>query len=677
MSSLLKILVDVNCQVYCDYEFKGEATPGSIYRIEMRKGKYILEFKQGDNCLISQEFEMKSNDEDCLLRLSLAEIAEKYQREDRYNKIESLDVVVISDHDGRWLVNRETREKVSIKYNIQEISNFDKCGLLYVNIGGECYWDYDDGVIIDIYAPFNHYYAYKGGKWGCINKLGEVQIPIIYDKPIYFRNPYATVAELNGKKLFINKWGESVYEDLYQLIEDEKPFVDGYCIVVKGLYSGIIDNQGNFIVPLGRYRIKRSNLFSIIWVREKNRLGIFSKGCDVTIMDILRQISSFKKEGSVEYSCQFKDIEVCDDAIIAVQDGNSIVFDFGGRVVLNLKYSLVRAYYQLKLPNEGYIAQAQVVLLNGKFGCLNTATGDFKYITTERCREMALDIHEAIPCEYDYVADLNYKLFSANDASFSGDLCFYNRTKLPLKEIRYFVRKAPFGELNYYYYEDDGELFERLFPNPQSYYLFIDTETTGLICSKDDNNQKDMPYLVQVAMLFYDKDFNIIAEKNIIVAPDNYTIPIESTKVHGITNEYAIINGKQRKQVMGYLKSVFDTVNVIIGHNLDFDLSVIEEEFYRELFKGVVTFPYFEYGDEEWPNRRFYKAEKLIDTMKIGAEICKIPSTKKGEKYKWPKLDELYRSLFDKSFQGQHNALNDVKATEECFEELRRRKLIK
>lgn len=83
----------------------------------------------------------------------------------------------------------------------------------------------------------------------------------------------------------------------------------------------------------------------------------------------------------------------------------------------------------------------------------------------------------------------------------------------------------------------------------------------------------------------------------------------------------------------------------------------------------------YDFGDDI--EQRYYKADIIIDTMKLGADICKIPSTKKGEKYKWPKLDELYRALFGKSFQGQHNAMNDVRATEECFEELRRRKLIK
>ena len=60
--------------------------------------------------------------------------------------------------------------------------------------------------------------------------------------------------------------------------------------------------------------------------------------------------------------------------------------------------------------------------------------------------------------------------------------------------------------------------------------------------------------------------------------------------------------------------------------------------------------------------------------MKLGSEICKIPSAIKGEKYKWPTLDELYRTLFGTTSKGQHNALNDVKATYECYCQMIRNK---
>ena len=56
--------------------------------------------------------------------------------------------------------------------------------------------------------------------------------------------------------------------------------------------------------------------------------------------------------------------------------------------------------------------------------------------------------------------------------------------------------------------------------------------------------------------------------------------------------------------------------------------------------------------------------------MKMGCDICCIPSYKFGEKFKWPTLEELHAKLFNKSFNGQHNAINDIKATYECYFEM-------
>ena len=87
MNSILKILVDIPCEVYCDYELKGEATPQSIFRIELRKGTYILEFKQNGELLYSQEYNMLSSDEEDLMKVTLSDILAKKTREELTNQI--------------------------------------------------------------------------------------------------------------------------------------------------------------------------------------------------------------------------------------------------------------------------------------------------------------------------------------------------------------------------------------------------------------------------------------------------------------------------------------------------------------------------------------------------------------------------------------------------------------
>ena len=77
MASKLKILVDHTCDVFCDYELIGQAIPNKLFYCELRKGKYILEFKVKDDVenryIYTESFDyiMDSNDEEDLIRINL------------------------------------------------------------------------------------------------------------------------------------------------------------------------------------------------------------------------------------------------------------------------------------------------------------------------------------------------------------------------------------------------------------------------------------------------------------------------------------------------------------------------------------------------------------------------------------------------------------------------------
>lgn len=665
MSSILKILVDIECQVYCDYELKGTAFPNSILRIEMRKGNYILEFKKDNTCLLTQEYEMNSNDEEQMLRVSLGGKIEKYDREKKAKQIESIYADIEYDDKGAIIVNKETGETFHLHTNrlFGGINfPFDACGLVSVPNGDQ------------------------GNKWGCVNKIGEIQIPIIFDEPIRFKTPNVTVARLNGNSIFINKWGESIYESLYDIIADNEPFCDGFCIIAdKSRRYGIIDSKGGCVLPMDYSSIIRCWPLGkwtegCYLVKKDGRLGFFTvdipdrdpcygeivgviKSLDLlkSIKDRLKNIDKLYIEGSFLYCCENDDIKICDDYVKVIRNGATLFLDYDGNVLLK-GYEIIPYQYR-----DG----GQIVKKHGKYGCLNFPIYDSSSATDFG------KLQEIIPCEYDCLAWGDMQKVSDKNLRLG-----YEVTK---KVVEYFGKQDAQGNIHYYIYSSKGELLDdALTPNPGIYYMFIDTETTGLLPVeyKDKDYEylkKSMPFLVQVAVLFYDINFNKLSERSIIVAPDGYIIPSESAKIHGITNDYALKHGETRKQVMKYLKAAFNKAVVIIGHNIEFDLSVISTEIDREVWSdgicGWLCPPMYDFGDDI--DHRYYKADIIIDTMKLGADICKIPSTKKGEKYKWPKLDELYRALFGKSFQGQHNAMNDVRATEECFEELRRRKLIK
>ena len=294
MSSILKIVSDVECQVYCDYELKGDVTPGIIFRIEMRKGNYLLEFKRGDEVLLSKEYEMCSNDEERLLKVSLLEVVEKSLKEKRFKDIAALNVKVSRDYENNkaefFLENEDTHEKTRIPYNVSETDiyltkEFDECGLLAVNV---------DGVAVYEWGDFHEIFTrYEGGHWGCVDKLGNIQIPIIYDEPVFFHSPNITVAKLNDQLLFINKWNETVFDNKWDRIIDETPFLFGKCIVEKDRKQGVIDENGNEVLPLNDLKVYRIGEQGQLAVQVDNRWGLLDVDCKTLYPITLDSISYF------------------------------------------------------------------------------------------------------------------------------------------------------------------------------------------------------------------------------------------------------------------------------------------------------------------------------------------------------------------------------------------------
>ncbi len=1029
MSSLLKILVDSKCQVYCDYELIGEASPNSILRIELRKGNYILEFKQNDRVLLSKEYEMKSNDEECLLRVSLTEIVEKNEKDKREEEIAELNIDIQGKYwinNGVWLENKDTKEKTPIPYNVSEGYGFDESCLLNVNVGGKAE---EKEVGLDCGGRPIYNIVYNGGRWGCVNKLGNIQIPILYDNLIYFYSPRVAVAQLNGKLLFIDKWNKIVFENTCDEVVDETPFLFGKCIIEKDGKQGIIDENGNEVLPLvyskiirvgqrkqfavhtnekwglvddagkflfpsvfdsiddfyvGVYIVSIGNkvglidcfgrvVFPIVYdeidntwssydekentsdgsfilVKQDGLYGLYNKekqilpvefdeikrewtpsdskydylvlaskkhlwgvfdslgrtvvpnkynkveyekgffnecfvvekdgkwgyisidgntispiydsikvhnyhlrclivqlgerfglvsakgeqllpveyisisiepirgrsgyegyvfvmgedgfgiyaddgscivepvykkisaGCggfivtdkdgetglfdkkggvvlplsyedigyidtgviatksngvwqlwnyskgdglkkicwekdnidssfadcstpiqfksykkgqenqliiekeekkpyngfgynnyavidyrkcnyvinycddiqkvdvDCYVFDSVGKKGLYNKEGVLLYECTYDEIVVKDELIYTIHDGCYLIYNYDGKVVFEKKYKKEDILYGVCGKCGDRVSSAYLVTKDGKWGCLNYDLGGYDIETVSDVKK----VKEIVPCEYDYVAFQDKTLYTED----TKDIDMW---------IMYFVKRENNGILHYYKYQcndNSADIIEEwVWPYANARYLFIDTETTGLPKDRDAfyYESDKWPYLVQISMIILDSKMEKIAEEDIVLAPENFTIPESASDIHGITNEYAQKFGKNRKIVLECIRMLFQTVEYVIGHNVDFDINVLKAELYRK------------YGDLSWFDDPKYK---VIDTMKLGAEICKIPSYSYVEKYKWPTLDELYKALFGKTIQGRHNAMNDVKATEECFVELRRRKLI-
>ena len=187
--------------------------------------------------------------------------------------------------------------------------------------------------------------------------------------------------------------------------------------------------------------------------------------------------------------------------------------------------------------------------------------------------------------------------------------------------------------------------------------LFFDTETTGIPLNykAPSSDTQNWPRLVQLAWILTDELGNRIHVGNLIVKPDGFFIPADATKVHGITTQMAKEEGIPLAEAIEQFKVDLDMATSIVGHNIEFDKKIVGAEMIRLGLKDEL------------------EKKKSYCTMQSSIDFCKIPG-KYG--FKYPKLQELHRKLFNEDFDDAHNAMSDIEATEKCFWELRKRKLI-
>jgi len=189
-------------------------------------------------------------------------------------------------------------------------------------------------------------------------------------------------------------------------------------------------------------------------------------------------------------------------------------------------------------------------------------------------------------------------------------------------------------------------------------YLFFDTETTGLPrnwnAPVDDLN--NWPRMVQIAWVLY-KDGIKLSGSNFIIKPEGFEIPVESSKIHGITTASAAKEGTSLQEVLKEFHDSADRAEFLVAHNMSFDQMIVGAELLRK----------------NMPN--FLATKDRICNMEISTNFCAIPNVNRGG-YKWPKLSELHMKLFGKEFEDSHNAMADVEATAKCFWEMKRRQII-
>jgi len=182
-------------------------------------------------------------------------------------------------------------------------------------------------------------------------------------------------------------------------------------------------------------------------------------------------------------------------------------------------------------------------------------------------------------------------------------------------------------------------------------FLVFDCETTGLI-PKYTDDINDYPHIVQLSWIVYDEEENKIKEKDYIIK--HSYIPEESSKIHRITTQISQEKGEEMKYVLEQFIKDWNYCNMVIAHNLSFDMKMILAETQR-LNLHINT-----------------KSKIYYCTMKNSIDLCKIEikNNRKKTFYKYPKLYETFKTLYTKETIDEsklHNSLADIYLCMICF----------
>lgn len=186
----------------------------------------------------------------------------------------------------------------------------------------------------------------------------------------------------------------------------------------------------------------------------------------------------------------------------------------------------------------------------------------------------------------------------------------------------------------------------------KDYLLFVDTETSGLPqdWSKPYSDAENWPYIVQLAWIIYARDGREVKRENHYIMAKDYKISEISREIHGISEQFLLEHGEERKAVMQLIYNDLQQYQpLVVGHFMQLDYHMLGLGFYRAGLDNPL------------------KKLPAFCTMAITKDFLLPP----GQKYL--RLPELYMRLFGTPLLQEHNALVDAGATARCFFELWRR----
>ena len=171
--------------------------------------------------------------------------------------------------------------------------------------------------------------------------------------------------------------------------------------------------------------------------------------------------------------------------------------------------------------------------------------------------------------------------------------------------------------------------------------LIFDTETTSLYEDNLPPGDPDQPGIVQLAAIGLNNELGFNKDMFKFSAILNPFKPSTqgAIKVHGYTNEFVEEHGFNYKESFEYFESIIEEHNLIVGHNIEFDVNVYYSECIRMGMKTCI------------------KEKKTFCTMRSNYDIYQ----------RCLKLGTVYKYYTGHTIQNAHDAYADVEATKLIF----------
>ena len=485
--SILKIISDTNCMVRCDFQEVGNIQAGELYKLQLKKGCYILEFLVEDIAICSMDYTIETNDEEPLLRLNIKEQAEKKIMEQKFIRNKSTNVNIYLD-DDRYILDCEANNPIVIP------KGYD---LYYKSIDGQ-YLEDEAGylpfriTIVEERIEIGETDRSEKTLYGSLNKLGEIVIKPIYNTPVIFYNSEIARTARNKCLIHVNHYGEEIalsylntdcFDIIAPLDKKDNLFIaksteDTSCL-------GVVRYDKKIIVSLSNKTIYK-NTGDYIWALKGDTLSIYNNEGKW-----IRSIHSVDL-GEIElpYRRKHQDyvfVHKENEAVAVRVLGYWGLYDFEGNAIFPHIYEQLDTYWidELGFYHSGiYYGSSPLMFIkkkNGGYGIININVFD----KSDGIRDVN-DIKEIIPCKYDALYSNNGKKIKKLKENFFqweeqcddgnscvvhgiGDNIFFVKHQENLLECDYFyIEMLSFGEKDkeehfvckefnqYQYIDEDG-----------------------------------------------------------------------------------------------------------------------------------------------------------------------------------------------------------------------------